>query len=393
MGCIYRMKNSPYWWLKYQGVDGRPQYESSRTTDHSAAKDMLREREGRLAQGVPVTSAVGRLKFKDAARDLVNDFTVNRRKSLDEVERRLRLHLLPYFGRCRMVEIDTPMIRRYIAKRQTDRIVTQHARTITRRRAGRLVVEQVPELTKPVSPAEINRELQLLKRCFNLAVEEGRLLHTPHVPMLAEHNVRKGFLESDQLSDVLAFLPSELQPVVLFAYLTGWRVPSEVLPLEWARVDFAANEVRLDPGTTKNGDGRVFPMNADLRALLLAQRKLTDDLQRKRGAVIRFVFHRQGVPIRSLSKAWRSACTHAGVPGRLLHDLRRSAVRNMVRAGIAETVAMQLSGHKTRSVFDRYNITSKRDLHDAAVRLVGLVATVPRRRGTSAIVSPKGQTS
>ncbi len=306
---------------------------------------------------------------ENAAADLVNDFKTNARKSLDEVVRRLRLHLLPYFGRCRMIEIDTPMVRRYIAKRQADRMVVQKARVIVRRGGRR---EGVPAVTKAPSPAEINRELQILKRCFNLAVEEARLLHTPHIPMLREDNVRKGFLEPEHLQEVLSFLSPELRPVVQFAYLTGWRVPSEVLPLEWSRVDFGAGEVWLDPGTTKNREGRVFPMNEDLRALLLTARRLTDTLQRERGKVIPWVFHRQGVPIRSLSKAWRSACADAGLPGRILHDMRRSAIRNMVRAGIAETVAMKLSGHKTRSVFDRYNITSTRDLHDAAERLIGL---------------------
>ena len=99
MGCIYRLKNSPFWWIKYTGANGRPDDKSSRRTDHATAKDMLNIREGKIAQGVPVTSAVGRLKFKDAADDLVNDFTINRRKSLDEVERRLRLHLRPSLAR------------------------------------------------------------------------------------------------------------------------------------------------------------------------------------------------------------------------------------------------------------------------------------------------------
>ena len=192
MGCVYHLKNSPFWWIKYIGADGRPQYESSRSTDHQTAKTMLAEREGKLAAGVPVTAAVGRLKFKGAAADLLNDFKIHARKSENKVECRLRLHLLPYFGRCRMVEIDTAMIRRYIAKRQADTIIIRKARTI-RHRDGRR--EGLPEITKPVSPAEINRELQILKRCFNLAVEEGRLLYTPHVPMLREDNVRKGFLD------------------------------------------------------------------------------------------------------------------------------------------------------------------------------------------------------
>ena len=190
---------------------------------------------------------------------------------------------------------------------------------------------------------------------------------------------------------MLSFLPTELQPIVRFAYLTGWRVASEVLPLVWSRVDFDAGEVRLDPGTTKNGEGRVFPMNSDLRGLLGEQRRVTDALQRQRDVIIPYVFHRHGVPIRTLRGAWETACTKAGIPGRHLHDLRRSAVRNMVRRGIPESVAMKLSGHRTRSVFDRYNITSNRDLHEGAGRLDGLVGTGEVRPGVkqAAVLVPR----
>jgi integrase len=303
-----------------------------------------------------------------------------------------------------IVEIDTTVIRRYISKRQTDTIVIRKARTIQHRDGRR---ELLPEQTKAVSNAEINRELQILKRCFNLAVEEGRLLHCPHIPMLTEHNVRKGFLDAAQLQSVLAFLPVELQAVIRFAFLTGWRLASEVLPLTLSRVDFAAGEVRLDAGTTKNGEGRVFPMNEDLRGLLLERRRITEDLQRKHRIVISAVFQREayvkqadgswklqsGQPIKSISKAWRRACAQAGLPGRILHDLRRSSIRNMVRAGISETVAMKLSGHKTRSVFDRYNVTSSRDLQDAAERLTGLVGNpqVKPKVKLAAVIGGRGR--
>jgi integrase len=189
---------------------------------------------------------------------------------------RVTLHLLPYFGRLRMAEIDTALVRRYIAKRQTDRIIIQKARTLLHRDGRR---EELPELTKSVSNAEINRELQILKRCFNLAIEEGRPLHAPHIPMLRKNNVRKGFLDPAQLQDVLSFLPTELQPIIRFAYITGWRIATEVLPLTWNRVDFDAGEVRLD--TSKNGEGRVFPMNDDLRALLKAQHRERERPKRK----------------------------------------------------------------------------------------------------------------
>jgi len=393
VGCLYRMKKSPFWWMKWIGVDGRAQYESSKTTDHKTAKGMLAQREGKVAQGEPVTSAVGRLKFNVAADDLEKDFKTHGRKTLDEVERRLRLHLRPFFGRYRMVDITTPLIRRYIDKRQKDTLVIRKARTIRHPDGGR---EQLPELTKPVSPAEINRELQVLKRTFNLARKEGRLLYTPYVPMLREDNVRQGFVDREQLADILDFLPSDLRPVVQFAFLTGWRMASEVLPLEWSRVDFEANEVRLDPGTTKNGEGRVFPMNADLRALLETQHAAHKRLA-KRGMICPRVFVRMVADERGgtkkpraiirLDKAWKVACAAAGLPGRIIHDLRRSAIRNMVRDGVPETVAMKLSGHKTRSVFDRYNITSNRDLHEAAARLTGLQGTTA---GTATSTTQRG---
>lgn len=381
MGCTYRLKKSPFWWIKYVGADGRPQYESSHATDRQIAIDLLKSREGKIADGIPVTSAMGRMKFREAAADLLKDFETNKRKSTDELDRRLRLHLLPYFGRFRMVEIDTPMIRRYIAHRQAEARVVRKAHTIIRDGAR----IQVPAVTRPPSNGEMNRELQHLKRCFNLARKEGRLLHAPYVPMLREDNVRTGFLEPDQLQAVLTFLPDDLRPVIGFAYLTGWRVASEVLPLTWSRVDFAAGEVRLDPGTTKNGDGRIFPITPDLRSLLKDQRDHTDSVQRDTKTVIPIVFHRTGEPIRSLNKAWRTACRQAGYPGRILHDMRRSAVRNMVRDGVPETVAMKLSGHKTRSVFDRYNITSARDLHEAGSRLRGLAGTANLRAATGSV--------
>ena len=131
----------------------------------------------------------------------------------------------------------------------------------------------------------------------------------------------------------------------------------------------------LDPGTTKNGEGRTIYMTAALRVLLEDQRKAVDALKAN-GTIIPAVFHRNGRPIRGFYKAWRTACTTAGCPGRLLHDFRRTAVRNFVRAGIPERVAMAMSGHKTRSVFDRYDIVSPGDLQAAADTLNRAAGTI-----------------
>jgi integrase len=201
--------------------------------------------------------------------------------------------------------------------------------------------------------------------------------------MLRENNVRKGFFERDQYLAVLKHLPEAMRPIVTFAYVTGWRINSEVLPLQWRQVDLAAGEVRLDPGTTKNGEGRVFYLTPELQALLQAQRDRADEIQRDLSMIVQHVFFHQpamkdgslgmragkGISGHGFYQAWRRARSKAGCPGSIPHDFRRTAIRNMVRAGIPERVAMALSGHKTRSVFDRYNIVSDGDLRAATARL------------------------
>ena len=122
-------------------------------------------------------------------------------------------------------------------------------------------------------------------------------------------------------------------------------------------------------GTTKNSDGRLFPLTRDLRTVLEAQRAHTDAVSCQLEAIVPLVFHRHGKPIRDFRGAWSSACKAAGCPGRIPHDFRRTAVRNLVRAGVPERVAMQLTGHKTRSVFERYNIVSESDYRHAADKL------------------------
>jgi integrase len=222
--------------------------------------------------------------------------------------------------------------------------------------------------------ATINRELSALKRMFTLACQAGKLLAAPHIPMLEENNVRRGFFDRDQFESVRRRLPIEVQPVVTFAYLTGWRINSEVLTLQWHQVDLRAGIVRLDPGTTKNREGRSFPfsMLPELRDLLEEQRAITTVLERQTGAIVPWVFHRVGSPIKFYRRSWLRACKDAGCPGRIPHDFRRTAVRNLVRAGVPERVAMMLTGHKTRSVFERYNVVSEADLGAGVAKLAAL---------------------
>jgi integrase len=191
---------------------------------------------------------------------------------------------------------------------------------------------------------------------------------------LSSANAR--LFERDQFESVRAHLPDWLQGVVTFAYLTGWRIQSEVLPLEWRQVDLIAGVVRLDPGTTKNREGRTFPFRLlpELANVLDRQRQRTTALK---GRICKWVFHREGGSlvtdtghaVNAVRTAWRRASVASGCPGRIPHDFHRTAIRNLVRAGVSEKVAMQLSGHKTRNVFDRYDIVNEHDLAAAVGKL------------------------
>ncbi len=277
-----------------------------------------------------------RVRFEALAQDFLNDYRIHGKRSLDKAERSVR-HLQRFFGGMRAVDIATDKVRTYISERQHE----------------------------AVSNAEINRELAALKRMFNLALQQTppKVPQQPYIPMLQEHNVRKGFFEHDEFIALRAALPPKLRPVVTFAYHTGWR-KQEMLRLMWECIDLQARVVRLDPGTTKKRDGRLIYLDGELLEVVTTL-KQEHDLHYPHCT---WVFHRHGVPIKDFRAAWDAACRAVGLEGRLFHDFRRTAVRNMVRAGIPERVAQQISGHKTRSVFDRYYIVSDSDLREAARR-------------------------
>jgi len=361
-------KRGQTWWIRYYR-DGRRFEESAGSTKKGAAIDLLKIREGDGAHGLPVTPKMGRLRFEAAAADLLNDYQANGKKTYTDVKRRIDKHLAPYFGGRRMTAISTADVRAYVTERQQATEIIRAAHTVPRKDGTRREVPEHRRAVTGVSNGEINRELTILKRMYTLAVQSGKLYTKPHIPMLKEDNVRTGFFEPEQFESVRAHLPLHLRNVAAVAYLTGWRTRSEILPLEWRQIDFEAGEVRLDAGSTKNGQARTFPMTAELRRVLEEQQGETARLKRE-GIIPRYVFTKKnGARIGSFRKAWAAACLAAGCPGRTPHDCRRTAVRNLVRVGIPERVAMQLTGHLTRSVFERYNIVSPGDLKDAALKL------------------------
>ena len=242
-----------------------------------------------------------------------------------------------------------------------------------------------------LSNASINRELAVLKRMFSLGAEStpSKVNLIPYIPMLKESNVRKGFFELEEYVALKDALPYYLKPVVTFAYHTGWRA-GEILNLTWDKVDLKQEIISLNPGETKNEKARTVYLNEELTREMKS-------LSSNRQLGCSFVFHHNGDRIKRITRAWGTACIKAGlceplrdengeavvrriskgkvkekvvmIPTKLFHDFRRTGVRNMARAGIPERVAMMASGHKTRSVFDRYNIVSDQDLKEAAQKM------------------------
>ncbi len=209
------------------------------------------------------------------------------------------------------------------------------------------------------------------------------MLRLPMIHKLKEASPRQGFFEPEQYQAIRRHLREDLQVAVSLAYSFGWRVPSEVLTLTLAQVDLRAGTLRLEPGTTKNEEGRLVYLTPELRSLLTAQIERVRALERELGRIIPYLFphldrpHR-GTRIKNFWNAWTTACKRAGAPGMLRHDFRRTAVRNLVNAGVPERVAMTITGHRTRAVFDRYHIVSPGDLQEAARKLTGTISGTTR---------------
>ncbi len=349
MGSIYRRKDSRFWWISYC-KDGLQYSESSRSQNKEIASQMLRLREGEIAQGKMPAVIYERVRFDELAEDLLIDYRINNRKSMERIELSIKA-LKKDFGGVKAPRINTAMVKSYIDRR----------------------------MREGMSNATINRELAALKRAFRLAAQctPPKVGMVPYIPMLKENNVRKGFFEKEDFLKLRAALPFYLRPVLNFAYRYGWR-KSEILNLTWDKVNFDTHTVRLDPGETKSGEARTIVLNKecleDIHSLYAS---------RKSG----YVFHRRGQRILDFRTAWPKACEKVGLGRRLFHDLRRTAVRNLIRSGGPERVAMQITGHKTRAVFDRYNIVNEDDIRKAVERLDLFYGstTVPQNRALAIV--------
>jgi len=349
MGMIY--KRGKTYWIKYYR-NGKPYRESTKSKKEADAKRLLKKREGEISDGKLPGAFFNRIKFEELTKDLTRDYRINGKKSLERVEMSLK-HLNQVFQGLRVPQITSTRIDNYVDMR----------------------------LKEGAANATINRELSALKRALNLGARQTppKVDRAPYIQMLQENNVRKGFLEYEDFLDLRNALPEYLKGFVTFAYTSGWR-KAEITGLTWNRIDRKEGFARLEKGETKNKEGRIFFFDDELKEIIEWQW-----LARKKAEKLSpYVFPGPDGKdrIKDIRGAWNKGCRETGVgfgyktdekyyqewtkkglrAGPMLHDMRRSAVRNMVRAGIPEKVVMTISGHKTRTVFDRYNIVSEEDL-------------------------------
>lgn len=358
------------WHIRYRDKRGKSRSQSTKL--HTSEKnDILAKKKlasfevdllrGEIRPGSPLIGSM--------LDDVLNDYRTNGKKSIKTTESHIDRFLRPWFGEMRADRFAADDWREYVAYRQ-----------------------EGSEEYDPAANGTINRERSALMRAFSLAYQAGRISNQPYIPRLKEAAPRSGFITRKEMESLCRHLPEYLKPVVRFGFLTGWRL-GEILQLQWRHIDFDAGEIRLDPGSTKNGEARVFPMTSEIRGILEAIAPARPAVNSKAVNIntvdaeavtttTPLIFHRKGEPV-YIYHSWRKAARAIGRPGLIFHDLRRSAVREFIRQGMDERLAMQLTGHRTNDVFKRYRIIAESDLERARELMEGGAQTVRKDTGNA----------
>jgi len=350
-GSIGNVPGSRFLYIWYYDNAGKQHRESTRSELRSVAQEMLNQRLAAMGRGEKSPTEIKSIRYEDMRQILIDHYREEKIGQLVEerqedgtvkvypVKRPIK-PLDEYFAGMRLDQMDTDVFRAY----------------------------RVKQKDKGIDDPTINRHLSLLRRMIRLTVREKKLsFAVPYFPMVSEAGrVRKGFLRPEQFAKLRDALPGNLQPYLLFLYEDVSRTTA-AKDIVWSWVDFKEGVIEIPEDVTKNGEPLPLPMSDELMGMLKKQ------------------FRRDDSPVfdtTNFRKEFRKACVAVGLGtltkmvskngyrwekyvGLIPHDLRRSGIRNMVRAGVRESVAMRISGHKTRSVFDRYNITSTDDVKDA----------------------------
>lgn len=373
-GSLIRRKGCRFWYASFYDHAGHQVRVSTKKEVKQEALYELRRLMGDSERGLPAPNT--KLPYADIRAGLMSNYVERGNKSLrvltDGSESIVGLRQLDAYCGFEAGRPDKPG-KSGIA---VARITTDFARVFARKRTA-----------EGVGPAMVNRSLQCLRRMLNIAHEDGKIAVVPKIRLLKEPPARKGFLDLAKFDELLKALPEHLQPLILFLYWCGVRV-GEALQIEWQQVDLDRALITLEEEQTKNSEARVIPLPDVLVERLRKQ-------EPKSGLVF------DGTNLRT---EWAKACAAVGLgtveerksekgwtwqkyTGLIVHDLRRSAIRNLRLAGVDEADAMKISGHKTTEVFRRYNIRTTEDIQAAMRKREALSAgaTAQPRRGAKLV--------
>jgi len=353
-GSLLRRAGTSLWYAQYY-KDGRQIRTSTGTPIKAKALVELRKLMGKSENGEIPASDLKKIRYSNLREALLADYATEGNRTLyttaDGTEKIGGLQALDEFvgfdennPGLPVTALTTDLARSFVKKRQAE----------------------------GYAAATINRSLSCLRRMLQIAVEDKKIQAVPKIHFLKEKNTRKGFIELPRFQKLLAALPENLHPVILFLYWCGGR-KGEAFQIQWRQVDLKQGLIELEREQTKNEEARFVPLPPILIDMLSKVQNPEPDA---------LVFDTTG-----LRTQWALACEKVGegkrekvkskkghtwyhYRGLLIHDLRRSAVRNLINAGIPERVAMAISGHKTRSIFDRYHIVSAGDVTNAMQRLM-----------------------
>lgn len=364
---IFIRRETRHLWIRFRDQRGRKQRESTSAkyalgprpgtvivhrSEVKKAQRQLDRRRGEVASQRFIGAVERTLKFEDLVKLVREDYQLKDRRSTASLESRIA-NLAGFFDGIRVSDITPGLITQYQLDRKDGRVRAVRRRRKDGKPAGRRL--------RPAANSTVNRDLEVLKRSFRLAARKELVSHVPEFPedLSEKDNVRQGFLEHPTYLALRRAFPKDFADVLDFGYLVGWRKGS-IQTLRWPSIDRAANVIYLPARNNKTGKPFRLWMFPELRTVV-------DSRQAKRHPESDLVFHVDGRPMGEWDGTWKRACQVAGVPGLLFHDLRRTATRNLIRAGVDPKIAMKITGHETEAMLRRYDISAEDDVRNAAV--------------------------
>lgn len=383
-GRLYQRQNSPFWWAAYY-LRGKQYRESTGEVDQDKARKFLRNKLKEVhADEIGAKTFVGPQQRRTTVGDLLDSLETDyklRGKWNTKVNSNLK-PLREHFGDWRALDVSADAVASYIEDQR-----------------------------EKYSAATCNRRTQLLGQAFKFAVRTKKLNSAPFIPRLSEvGNERQGFFEAEHLDAVIPHLPEYLRDFCRFGFMVGWR-KGALQSLKWSDVSDEVVYLRAENSKTRKPES--VPLEGELRDIIERRRAARAWKGKdKQAHFSEYVFHDHGEPVGDFRKAWATACCAGGVgklvcpdcrgdvdenysceecgriwkreslkyAGAIFHDFRRTAARNLVRAGVPVPVAMRITGHRTDSMFRRYAIVSEDQKREALAKAQAYLAAKGERK-------------